>query len=265
MNFDNESIIAKNSLIEAANVLLDRAKELNVRAKESKRDIVTDYDPKVESKIREYLKRSKHPMVGEESSGDAYIKREGPSWFVDPIDGTINFAHDLHYYALSAGLCQVKHGGSFDWISGAVLIPSLKQSFSTVDAIELSNISRMSEVGLENSVIASCFSSFENDSFKRERHYELFGRLNDASRGCLRLGSAAVQICYTAQGKIQATYGIGCKIWDVAGAMAIASKVGCTIYAKHIKGTNRLNFIVGRKLASQQVKDLIEEMDLCEF
>jgi fructose-1,6-bisphosphatase/inositol monophosphatase family enzyme len=73
----------------------------------------------------------------------------------------------------------------------------------------------------------------------------LFGIINDRSRGCLRLGSAGVSICYTAAGKLGATYGIAGKVWDVAAALAIARAAGCRILIAATPDPLAMSYVVG--------------------
>jgi myo-inositol-1(or 4)-monophosphatase len=73
----------------------------------------------------------------------------------------------------------------------------------------------------------------------------LFQSVNESTRGCLRTGSAALNICWAAAGKLQLAYGFGAKVWDVAGALAVAKAAGCTVLTLFQPNTLILDYCVG--------------------
>ena len=101
-------------------------------------------------------------------------------------------------------------------------------------------------------------SSSDHAAPFRSQEYDLFRELNDRSRGCLRIGSAALAVCWVASGRLNCAYGINVKIWDVAGALAIARQAGCHTYLR-TRTSYQVDFIVGPPLdvthKSQPVTD----------
>src|SRR5450432_1065737 len=86
----------------AASALLAKARLDDIRGKSNPRDLVTEWDLRSEALIREHLLTGAPdvPVVGEEGGGAGGRVR----WLVDPIDGTVNFAHGLPVWAVSIAL-----------------------------------------------------------------------------------------------------------------------------------------------------------------
>jgi myo-inositol-1(or 4)-monophosphatase len=260
-----ESELALKSASTSADILEERRPEgIAFQTKGNPRDIVTELDIAIEKHIREILAPSKHQIVGEEETQSEFldISIKEPVWFIDPIDGTTNFISSLPFYSTSIGLVS-----GFEFIVGAVAMPALKQLFFTMgeEGAFMNGISlKVASRDLKNSLIVAGFSSDQNNVEKRRREFELFGNLNDKSRGCLRLGSASINICYVAAGRLQAAYGLSNKIWDVAGAIAIAYQAGNKIYIEWAKGTAKINYVVGAPGVADEIADLINLSNLAK-
>ena len=84
----------------------------------------------------------------------------------------------------------------------------------------------------------------------------LFKNINSLSLGCLRTGCTSMNICWTAINRFQVSYGFNVKIWDVAGALAIAKSSGCKVLINKKNNSNTLDFITGSKNA---VKEILKE------
>jgi len=241
-----ESELALRAASSSAEMIEERwSQDLAFKTKGSLRDIVTELDIDTERHIRGILETCGYPVIGEETYADSGIKIDlnGCTWFVDPIDGTTNLISSLPFYATSVGLVS---GSTFS--VGAVAMPALKEIFFTIagrGAFMNSKTLKVSPSNLESSLIAAGFSGNYPDADKRRQEYELFGILNDNSRGCLRLGSAATNICYVACGRLKAAYAISNKIWDVAAGLAIALQAGCRVYVEWRAETAEINYVVG--------------------
>jgi len=112
---------------------------------------------------------------------------------------------------------------------------------------------------LESSLVGACFSSGVTFAAQaREAEFRVFGIINDRSRGCVRLGSASVSICYTAAGKLGATFGIAGRIWDVAAALAIARAAGCRIMTSLSQDPLALSYVVGNGSVVHEIRSVIE-------
>lgn len=236
--------------------------DLTFKTKETSRDIVTTLDVAIEKHIKEILSTSGHRMIGEETvkNDKLNIAKNEPIWFIDPLDGTTNFISSLPFYAISVGLVA-----DCKFLVGSVVIPALKEIFFTMgnqgSFINGKALKKVPPVDLEKALIAAGFSGKIYDSRKRKQEYDFFGMLNDRSRGCLRLGSSATNICYVAAGRLQAAYGICSKIWDVAGALATALQAGCNVYLQWSQETTQVNYVVGAPGVSDEIAELLNNRE----
>jgi myo-inositol-1(or 4)-monophosphatase len=222
------------------------SRELTFTEKESPRDLVSAADMAVHKLMCEQLEPTRIPVVSEENAAShALATQPMPQcWMLDPIDGTTNFATRIPLYGVSLALMD---GTSFT--VGSFGMPATRELFYTVspDASYL-NDARLRPIRktLTTSLVGGCFSSRARSTQQsRNDEFRLFGIINDRSRGCLRLGSAGVSICYTAAGKLGATYGIAGKVWDVAAALAIARAAGCRILIAATPDPLAMSYVVG--------------------
>lgn len=248
----HDSALALKAVTAGVRILEQRQCDLPVKTKESFRDIVTQLDEAIEGEILTVLRPRKLPVIGEETArrNGAHLP-SGKKWYVDPLDGTVNFVHGLSWYGVSVGLM---HENTF--VAGAVAFPAQEELFYTMEANKSFLNERPLKAGtaeLKNSLLAVSFSGRSADLARRDKEYLAFGALNDMSRGVLRTGSAAFNVCCVASGKLQAAFGFANKIWDVAGALAIARAAGCDIFVQFNPGTYQVDFVVGVKGVTREI------------
>lgn len=242
--WSREAELCLASIGSVAGMLDDKSRrKLSIHEKESARDVVTETDIAVERRLREALVTSKYPIVGEEMASDDAVSAKDGCWFVDPIDGTANFLVQIPFYGTSAGFVS-----NFEFVVGAVVFPALKELYFVSDCGDAYlNAARIvaKSVTPSESLIGMSFSGKAVDPGGRAKEFGLFGSLNDKSRGCLRTGSAALNVCYVASGKLQVAVGLHNRIWDVAGALAIARAAGCELFCNVDWASNRISYVVG--------------------
>jgi len=262
-----ESELALKAISESVEIIQENSNTNNyfIESKGSYRDIVTHVDVLVEKRIKSVLNVTGYKIIGEETANRITddVFSCGPTWVIDPIDGTANFVSSIPFYSTSVGLMEKE-----EFILGAVVVPEFKELFFTIGSDNAYLNGRLLNSGnasMKNSLIAANFSGKAYTPEKRQIDYELFGTINDHSRGCLRLGSAAINICYVAAGKLQATYGIANKIWDVVGAIAIARCAGCEIYFEHISNTHMVNYVVGSHGVADEIAEIVQSKQLANF
>jgi myo-inositol-1(or 4)-monophosphatase len=262
----DESELALKAVSTSADMIEETHTEgLAISTKSSYRDIVTELDIAIEQHIKKILSVSKYGIVGEESTkGDALVlPAHAPVWMVDPIDGTTNFISSIPFYSSSVGLIE---GNKF--LVGAVAMPALKEIYFTMGdegAYKNGKRLRLSPAKLKDSLVVASFSGIHSDDEKRRNEYKFFGNVNDASRGCLRLGSASVNICYVASGRLQASYGIANRIWDVAGAVSVAQRAGAKVYYERLKDSSKVNFAVGCPDAIDELAEMLRTAGLADL
>lgn len=160
-------------------------------------------------------------FVAEEGSGE---KKEGLNWVIDPLDGTTNFVHSVPIWCTSIGLCY-----NSEPILGVIYAPGVQDecfyawkgggAYCNDKKISVSSI-----LNLQQSLLAT---GFPYDDFGRESQYlKLFQELLHGTRGLRRLGSAALDMAWTACGRLESFYEYGLNPWDVAAGTIIIREAG---------------------------------------
>jgi myo-inositol-1(or 4)-monophosphatase len=236
------------------------SRELTFTEKESPRDLVSAADMAVHNLMCEELEPTGIPVVSEENAASHMLAAQpmAQCWLLDPIDGTANFSARIPLYGVSLALMN---GNAF--MAGTFGMPATRELFYTVgpEASYL-NDARLRPIRktLATSLVGGCFSSrAKSTQQSRNDEFRLFGMINDRSRGCVRLGSAGVSICYTAAGKLGATYGIAGKVWDVAAALAIAQAAGCRILTAATPDPLATSYVVGQGDVVSEIRAVMRD------
>ncbi|MFN5296080.1 MAG: inositol monophosphatase family protein, partial [Flavobacteriales bacterium] len=142
---------------------------------------------------------------------------------IDPLDGTTNFVHGMPVWCTSIGLCD-----GITPILGVIYDPNTDECFSAYQgggAFLNGKPIRVSQVNtVQQSLLAT---GFPYDDFGREEAYiELFRKLIRGTRGLRRLGSAALDMAWTACGRVEGFYEYGLNPWDVAAGAIIVQEAG---------------------------------------
>ena len=224
--------VAKASAHRAGSVLRDMLYTAAAREKGPK-DLVTDADIASQKILELALLGAfpNHEFLGEESGVDLaqtiprYRDSSRWTWIVDPLDGTANYVHRLPNFAVSIGLAL---GGRVQL--GVVYDPMADEMYSAVigRGAELNGspiqVSGCGDIG--NAMVAASFSpDVRRDSLEVHQFLNVLER----SQSVRRLGSAALNLCYVAQGRLDAYWAGTLKPWDVAGGMLIASEAGARV------------------------------------
>jgi myo-inositol-1(or 4)-monophosphatase len=219
--------------------------------KESSRDVATDLDVLLEKELCRVLAESGVPILAEETQSDV---SGDPLWAVDPLDGTVNYLHGIPYFGTSVGFVA---GG--DCVAGAVVLPALQELYFTYGSEgAFLNGKKLLPQKSDSMLFGAAFGGKmeEPDSSKA---YELFGKANSHSQGCVRLGSATALTCLVAKGSLQGAYGLGVKIWDVAGGLAICQHVGYEVVIRRHTDNRKVDFFVGERTAVDVLRHLHEK------
>lgn len=161
-------------------------------------------------------------FIGEEFNPDSVLSDE-PTWIIDPLDGTTNFLHGLPVFAVSVALWD-----SGDTQLGVVHAPAMGETFTAVRGggayFNGRTLQLEGEVALSQSLIATGFPYYDFE--KMAPYLELLSDLMRATHGLRRMGSAAIDLAYTAAGRFDAFYEMGLAPWDVAAGALIVEEAG---------------------------------------
>lgn len=220
--------IAIKAAVEAGNLLVKHYGKISkLKQKESLRDVVTDIDTISEDAILSVLNAydTNHGVLTEESGFVG--KKSDDFWVVDALDGTVNYIHQVPLFSVSVAFFQNGRPQL-----GAVYNPLAKDLYyAELGVGSFKNQKRLTieDIGIENSLISMAFSGKKYNPEHRHQEFELFGKLNDSSQGCLRTGSAAMNLAYVADGKLGAAVGKASKLWDIAAGLVLAESAGAKV------------------------------------
>jgi myo-inositol-1(or 4)-monophosphatase len=214
--------LALEIAIEAGELLLSYFGRAQLEYK-GENNLVTDADRASEELIVRRLTAA-HPhdaVIAEEGSfviGDNHRR-----WYVDPLDGTNNFAHGFWAYAVSIGL--VENG---ELKVGVVHAPALGQTFSALrgngatlngSPIAVSQTARMADA------LCSTGFPYARRTLKRNNLAE-HARVVMSAQGIRRVGSAALDLCWVACGRWDGYWEFHLSPWDVAAGMLVCREAG---------------------------------------
>src|SRR4029078_11567544 len=185
-------------------------------------DLVTIADRTSEILIRERIKARwpGHDILGEEQglvdTGSDY------RWFVDPLDGTTNFAHGFPVFCVSLGL---QHRGQM--VAAVVYDPTRDEMFAAERAKGATLNDRPIHVSqtklLKESLVGTGFPSHKRHENPNIHFYH---QINLCSHGVRRAGSAALDLCYVACGRMDGFWEFNLNPWDTAAGVLIVEEAG---------------------------------------
>ena len=198
-------------------------KKLEIKSKGIK-DLVTEYDVKVEEFLIDKFKKQfpEYSIIAEETTQENFNN----SIIIDPIDGTTNFAHHIPHTAISVGVYEKKEA-KYAIVYNPILneLFYAKKGEGAYKNTEKINVSNQED--FQRSLIATGFpySSAECEEDLKwvvNKLKHILPRCQDIRR----LGSAALDLCYVAEGKFEGFYEINLKPWDVSAGILIVNEAG---------------------------------------
>jgi myo-inositol-1(or 4)-monophosphatase len=218
-------------------------------------DIVTEADRASEKFILERLHSHfpSHTIVAEESG-----KHDGSSefrWYVDPLDGTTNFAHGFPIFNVTLGLAR---GG--EMIAGVVYDPVRQELFTA----ERGAGAQLNGRRIRVSPTKSLSDSLASTGFpSRKRHSNInihfYYQLAMATHGVRRTGSAAIDLAWVASGRLDFFWEFGLNPWDMAAGILLVKEAGGRITdmdgAPHVIGTSK-HLLADNGLLHDQVTEI---------
>jgi myo-inositol-1(or 4)-monophosphatase len=195
---------------------------VNVTAKSSPTDLVSEADHTAERLIRDRLAaaRPDDGFLGEE--GGDVTGTTGLRWVVDPLDGTINFLFGIPQWAVSIA-CEDDAGT----LAGVIYDPMRDELWSAErDGPARLDGRALQSPGRADLATALVATGFGYDADVRRVQAEAVARLLPEVRDIRRFGSAALDLAWTAAGRYDAYYERGLNRWDVAAGLLICSRAG---------------------------------------
>jgi myo-inositol-1(or 4)-monophosphatase len=190
-------------------------------------DLVTSADLAVEKILKQRLADilPAASFMAEESVSAEDVARplKSPTWIIDPLDGTTNFAHGFPFVAISVALWDQGQTQL-----GIVHLPVMNELFQAVlgcgTQLNDAPISVSRTTDLENALVATGFPYTVRDHLSPILAW--LGAVLAQTQGVRRAGSAAVDLAYTAAGRLDAFYEIQLKPWDTAAGWLLVSEAG---------------------------------------
>ena len=200
--------------------------DLQIAYKDARANLVTVADRESQQAVTDVIRATfpDHAVVGEEgTTGDPGTEHV---WYVDPLDGTTNFAHGLPFFCVSVAL--VSRGRT---AAGAVYDPARDEMFAaspgggaTVNGLPL----RVSGVDrLDRALVVAQAQSVDEGEIRA--YAALVRRLMQAAGGVRSLGSPALTLCAIAAGRLEAYCEYAMDAWDIAAGQLILHEAGGTL------------------------------------
>ncbi|MBE7440385.1 MAG: inositol monophosphatase [Spirochaetales bacterium] len=204
-------------------LLAARSEDLEVQTKSTIRDLVTRADKESERRLVDFI-TDRFPSDGilaEEGS------RRNPQaeflWVIDPLDGTINYAHGLPLFNISVGI--VYNGQP---VAGMVYMPAIQELYQAIKGkgalLNKKPISVSRTTDLTSALVVTGFP------YEREKYLEMLmegvRRVLSHCRGLRRTGSAALDLCWLSAGRFDVLYEFFLNPWDICGGAAILREAG---------------------------------------
>ncbi len=220
--------------VRAAQQLLAGARPTAITGKTNPRDLVTEWDVRAEDRIREVLaaRTPGVPVLGEEGGAGAGTVT-GARWLVDPIDGTVNFAHGLPIWSISIGL---EDAGEL--LVGVVVAPALGWWFEAVRGggaqggsgalgehaapLRVSQSPRLDEAMLATGFPYDVATRADNNLAEWDHLYRRAGT-------CRRLGCASLDLCLVGRGWFDGYWERHLAAWDLAAGALVVREAGGTV------------------------------------
>ena len=257
MDFEPQKQLAVAAAEKGARILQSRFGNISRIRKKAAQEIVTEADTESEKAIIAVIRNNfpKHGILSEEcglTTGSSEYR-----WIIDPLDGTVNFAHQVPIFCISIAL---SFKGAV--VLGVVLNPLTGELFSAVSGegaqlnglpIQVSSIASVSE-----SLLVTGFPYNVNAIF--DPVITRFGNCLKAAQGIRRLGSAALDLCYVACGRFEGFWEQNLKPWDTAAGALIATEAGgrVTTFSHQPYAVDQIEILATNGHIHQEMVGLLE-------
>ncbi len=218
--------------------------------KSTSTDLVSEADREAERTIREVLaeRRPDDALMGEE--GDDEPGTTGLRWIVDPLDGTTNYLFGLPQWCISVA-CEGRAGVVLDPVGGAEWAVAVGEE-PTLDGVALQRRPLADDLG--QALVAT---GFGYDASVRALQGEALGRVLPAVRDIRRAGAAALDLAWTAAGRLDCYYERGVKAWDIAAGTLLCAGVGLEVRTLEADGDRPQGVLVAPPALADELQALV--------
>lgn len=207
------------------NICSANEQNTDIEQKSSSSDYVTSLDRQIESETVQFIRenRTSDGILGEE--GAFTSGTSGVRWIIDPIDGTSNFVYGIPYFSISIAI-----EAEGEIVAGVVADLSSNDIFDAVKGHGSRCNNEVIKVNdndsLQSAIVTTGFSYRpERREFQGGMLQHILPRIGDIRR----FGSAALDLCWLATGRVDAFYEEGLNLWDYAAGSLIVSEAGGTV------------------------------------
>lgn len=191
-------------------------------------DLVTDADFASQQAVKSYLLEQlpTHHFLGEEdpaAKGTTSVPVDAPpTWIVDPLDGTANYAHDVPTYCVSIGLMY-----RGELVVGVIYDPRMKEMFSAAKGHGATLNGQPMQVSPTSQMKFALLSTgFPPDPDCQMRNLHWWKVFSYQAQGLRRTGSTALNMAYVACGRFDGYWAFDNFAWDVAGGIVLIQEAG---------------------------------------
>jgi myo-inositol-1(or 4)-monophosphatase len=242
--------------------------------KSSPTDIVTVMDTRAEELIRDLLltERPDDAVLGEE--GDDHGGTSGITWVVDPIDGTVNYLYDIPAYAVSvaAAVGNPKVPGEWQVLAGAVADPALRRVYHAArgtgayergwdDTAPSADRRRLAVGAVGDLSGALVGTGFGYTPQRRLEQAQALLAVLPRVRDIRRIGSAALDLCSVACGRLDGFYESGLNPWDMAAGWLMVTESGGDVSGPQGGPPSAALTVAGNPLVLTQLTAVLDGLD----
>lgn len=221
--WERELKVAAEAAKESGDLLRWMFGQVSHVEKKGRVDLVTEADLRAQETIVGRIRKTfpQDGILAEEKGAESNSSYR--TWIIDPLDGTTNFVHSFPFFAVSIAL-EIRG----EIVLGVVYNPYMEEYFEGVKG----GGSSMNGKTIEVSETPDIGEALLATGFPYDIHeapgpvLELFGKMLVASQGLRRPGSAAIDLCYVAAGRLDGFWEKGLKPWDTAAGILIVEEAG---------------------------------------
>uniref|UniRef100_A0A7S2YF70 Inositol-1-monophosphatase n=1 Tax=Entomoneis paludosa TaxID=265537 RepID=A0A7S2YF70_9STRA len=242
--------------------------DLNVSTKKNPEDFCTKIDVENEKMVMDGILQSfpNHKIIGEETTGTGKIPplTNDPTWIIDPIDGTTNFASGLPMCCVSIGFCMDGKP-----VMGVVYAPITGELYIAASGYgAFRNAAKIVQTK-KNTPLKEAVICFEFGYARDKKEVSAMvgvveSIMNHGCRASRQVGSGVLDLCYVATGRLDAVYaGVaseGWKPWDYCAGYVIATEAGCVMESLNQLDSQESFDLYSKSHICAQNKGLLEEV-----